>query len=410
MVSRNRLKTYGSVDSGHALYYNGSVLIDDEDGSSSPPVSLGSSRIIDVVDGTRNDHPLDISHLTLDQFAGFKGTVGIKGVGQNFEFLDYVPYLFSPRTNSVQISLPSLESSATTARARTNPNRPSISLPVLIGEMKDIPGLLKWIGKDLIGMKAVKRNYHQQVGNAYLAGAYGIAPLISDLKKSLDFQSQVAKRSDELKRLHSKGGLKRRITLFEESATGPKTRLSAYGQGNLSLYVRSQTKTTVKRWATLKWLPTSLPPVSPSDADYARQARSILLGMGPNSLDPSIPFWSGGRAGNDPWGALADAWELMPWSWLADWFSNTGDFIQSKRNAIPVTSSRCNVMTSRISTTTFTRNDLINSVSGGTATTRYETKSRFQSSGPSISADFPFLSGHQLSILGALGLQRLRLR
>lgn len=34
--------------------------------------------------------------------------------------------------------------------------------------------------------------------------------------------------------------------------------------------------------------------------------------------------------------ALATAWELMPWSWLADWFSNIGDVIAATNNSVPL--------------------------------------------------------------------------
>jgi hypothetical protein len=36
-------------------------------------------------------------------------------------------------------------------------------------------------------------------------------------------------------------------------------------------------------------------------------------------------------------GALAAAWELTPWSWLADWFSNVGDVIAATNNSVPCT-------------------------------------------------------------------------
>jgi hypothetical protein len=42
--------------------------------------------------------------------------------------------------------------------------------------------------------------------------------------------------------------------------------------------------------------------------------------------------------------ALATAWELTPWSWLTDWFSNIGDVIAATNNSVGLTWSKICVM------------------------------------------------------------------
>jgi hypothetical protein len=42
--------------------------------------------------------------------------------------------------------------------------------------------------------------------------------------------------------------------------------------------------------------------------------------------------------------ALATAWELTPWSWLADWFGNVGDVIAATNNSVGLTWSKIALM------------------------------------------------------------------
>lgn len=41
---------------------------------------------------------------------------------------------------------------------------------------------------------------------------------------------------------------------------------------------------------------------------------------------------------------LATAWQLMPWSWFADWFLGIDDALASQSNTIPVTGGQTCVM------------------------------------------------------------------
>jgi hypothetical protein len=61
-------------------------------------------------------------------------------------------------------------------------------------------------------------------------------------------------------------------------------------------------------------------------------------------------------------------------------------------------------MTKTLSTFSYTRTDSL-PFSGGTAENTYETKERFVGSS-SLNTNLPFLSGKQLSILGALAINR----
>lgn len=235
-----------------------------------------------------------------------------------------------------------------------------------------------------------------------MSGIYGIAPMISDIAGMMNFESHVQRRADELERLYSKGGLKRRVKLLNTVAKSAKSFVAVQSQVD-TVYARMQDVTTLEQWATVRWLPTSRPAQAFSKSDYAAQAKGLVLGLRRTA--------TGFSARNDAWSDLSDIWNLMPWSWMVDWFGNVGDYIDSNRNTVPAQSSRINVMTKTKTVRTYTRwSGSSTWHTGGDASFSRESKSRTQASGSTVAASLPFLSGSQLSILGALSLQRLRVR
>lgn len=401
MVSRTRVIERDSGTGGHAHWtYNGKDISVQNDVDTRD----GSSTCVDIVDGTRNDHTLAITHNRVERIDRVNGEQNPGNTVNNKVFKNYVPDLYRGSQFPTHLSIPKLSDAAqaTTAKARSNPSRPVVNLPVAIAELKDLPGLVKYLGTELVQRRKTRHNFHNQVGDAYMSGIYGIAPMISDIKGLLNFQTHVQRRAQELERLYSKGGLKRRIRLTEESATSTKANVPI-NNAVATLSARRQDVTTITQWATVRWLPTELPPSTLSKKGYEDQAKGLVLGLGRNATQL--------QARNDAWSDLSDIWNLMPWSWMVDWFSNVGDYLDSKRNSVPAQSSRINVMTTTKTIRTFTRIPGTNSwASGGGASFSKETKTRSQHPGTAVSANLPFLSGGQLSILGALALQRLRVR
>nr|UJQ85335.1 MAG: putative maturation protein [Leviviridae sp.] len=406
MTSRNRLLAPQYEESGSCVrYVTAGTPFFQHAGGSFP---ITEDRCVDVVDGTRNDHPLTITHLSAPFISPVYGDSGHPAGSAGYRFArDYICQLYRgfPTPSHLAYSIPSEAADATTLKARTNPSRPYVNVPLIIGEMKDLPGLLKYLGHDLIKSKKTIKNFHNHVGDAFMSGIYGIAPMISDGLKMTDFQKRVQKRTNELERLYSNGGLRRRVTLHKVVTKGAKSTVTVEGQLATLKAVR-QDVMVVERWGTIRWLPDELPPSRPSEDKYAQQAQDVLLGLGRH--------WSSGRlARNDGWSDMSDLWNLMPWSWMVDWFSNAGDFIDSKRNTIPASSSRINIMTKTTTTRSYIRHQGIDSFgyfNGGGASFVRETKVRSQQNGTALAASFPFLSGSQMSILGALAMQRLRVR
>lgn len=403
MVSRTRTRDTDNGTGGSAIWtYNGSDISTEIN----TPIATNRSACIDVIDGTRNDHPLSITHNTVVFIDRVNGELAPGNTLNNKIFKDYVPELYSANPFPAHLSIPRPSDAAqgTTAKARTNPSRPVVNLPVAIVELRELPSLIKYLGTELIQRKKTRHNFHNQVGDAFMSGIYGIAPMISDIKGLLGFQESVQRRAGELERLYSLGGLKRRIRLAQDTAKSTKA-ITTINNKVGTLYARRQDVTTVEQWATIRWLPTTLAPRSiASKGDYEDMAKGLVLGLSQNV--------KGLQARNDAWSDLSDIWNLMPWSWMADWFGNVGDFIDSNRNTIPAQSSRINVMTTTRTIRTFIRHPLLSNpwALGGNACFMKETKVRTPTSGTTIAASLPFLSEGQLSILGALGLQRLRVR
>lgn len=263
---------------------------------------------------------------------------------------------------------PTLGTMATRLLAMTNPSRPIVDLPLLLIEtLKDLPSLLRVEGNTLI-QRAASLNLNYQ---------FGIAPLVSDLGKLLDFTQQVALRTQELKALH-KGGLRRKRTLWQASA--PITLSSAHQSANAYIYGTHFVTQTGYYWGTVKWYPTTTPPAT--EGDMLSLARRAVLGL-------TIDF--------------STAWNLIPWSWLVDWCSNTGQYLIAHRNIVGAVPKYINIMRQRKVEATCRYTPAYSDVSDHQCSVVWKMRDRAT---PSLSAHLPFLSLRQLSILGSIGVLR----
>lgn len=308
------------------------------------------------------------------------------------EYKDYD--IHGSRAVGAHIALDSTSASAamSKAMARTNPSRAVVSVPTFIGELKDFPSLIRQGGN--LALKLKKRSKRlrrgkrlKEAADTYLAYKFAIAPMISDLQKLMNFQQSAQQRMDELDRLYSKGGLKRRV--FISSDSGSTSQQNVAVESTLSAVVRCNidTSTHMDRWCTLRWTPILGPGYS-NDKEKEQLAQRLVLGLNAHSL-------------------VTTAWELLPWSWMIDWFSNCQDLIEGHNNTVPaIAIGRC-TMTHYYTTISYRRSDNIDSLSGGSAMFTRESKYRVIGGGDTFEAHFPLFSGNQLSILGALSVSKL---
>lgn len=279
------------------------------------------------------------------------------------------------------------------AQGITNPNRPSVSIPTFIGELKDLPGLIRSFGlKHLKGVLQYGnwKAFPKEVAGKHLAWRWGIKPMISDLRKMMDFVGKAERRRQELKSLKANGTLNRSVKVDNSTDKEILNDQPLWSQG---ASVRGFRTTITKRrvWVSVKWKasdPASIPDPTPG---FDEAWKSVM--------------------GFNAHGAVATAWELLPWSWLIDWFAGIGDLIAAKNNAIGVTPTSTCVMceTRTVSYFTLTYCTPGVAVSGDIGGYRV-TKRRTPCATPSpINLSFlPLLEADKWSILGSLAIQRVK--
>lgn len=194
---------------------------------------------------------------------------------------------------------------ATQVAADTSPTRASVSVPNLL--LDSFPGVMRRVGDSLAKGRPVKRK-----GNSVAEANFGWDLLYRDVAALFKFGEQVEQRVDELNRVYSKGGLKRRRNVASTNATS--TQEGIYVQ-SFYVAVRANRVTTTRsrKWVTMRWVPNS--PNIPSSEGRLAQARLLVHG------------WSN---------APARVWDALPWSWAIDYFAGIGDWLNANANSIGV--------------------------------------------------------------------------
>lgn len=203
-------------------------------------------------------------------------------------------------------SAASLSAAGATAIARCKPTSPHFSLAQSLGELREgapsIPGVRSWENRTrpLLG----------SVGDEYLNYQFGWLPLVSDVRKFYESTTKSDRILDEYRR-----NANRKIRRGYDFPTTISTRT---GSGSIQIHPAnfglfapgtiSETVTT-KRWfrgAFRYYLP-------PTDSYQGRVRRKL-------------------QEANHLFGVLPTPevlWELTPWSWAIDWFTNVGDVMSN---------------------------------------------------------------------------------
>lgn len=249
-------------------------------------------------------------------------------------------------------------------------------------------------------------------GEFHLAVQFGWLPILKSAQNFVQAQSRGQKRLNQLIRDEGRN-IRRRtelpnlgssVEVTEQigsqpwSVTGMYPTFSSYnyaGNGERS-FSSTRLELYSRVWAvgSFRYL---LPP-GPRDVPWTRNMRRRLMG---SRITPSTLY------------------ELMPWSWLIDYFTNLGDFVEAVSGGVAdnLVSNYCFIMSNIGQKATVTATEYITPglPKGGlpskaiTAVTTKELDYKYRVSG----SPFGFgvtqgsLTPHQLGILGALGLSRL---
>lgn len=242
--------------------------------------------------------------------------------GDSYYRLAYKGNLVTGTPNSEGSSIASPESTnaqldalGTTAIARCAPTNPASNLATMLGELlKD--GLPSPVGAESWKARTLSA---KQAGSEYLNVQFGWAPLISDIRKFADAITHAEKILRQYER--DAGKLVRRRYDFPEITS---TKEEVYGNGSINRYfwpgvnffplkttatVTMRETVSKKQWfsgAFTYYLPTGYD--SRKELSRLRSYAQKLLGIEPT---PEV------------------LWELAPWSWAVDWFSNTGDVLKN---------------------------------------------------------------------------------
>jgi hypothetical protein len=270
------------------------------------------------------------------------------------------------------------------AAARTNPSRPHVNLPNYLFELRDTAELLYIAGRNLI----------QKSASYYLSYQFGWKPLIQDVLAFLTLHDAAERRSDELRRLSSSRGLRRRVDLGHDTfeSSGSREQLESFLFG---MWGTPHIETDIHYWAVCDWRPSTWYE-GLTNAEKSQQMRRQLIGIDSSQI-------------------LLEVWESLPWSWLFDWCSDISGWMIANNNSVAHLSHAVLVMVEQktkrkwkdLSFSGFPNGkpEAIDPTNPEQVSHRKFRRLAY----PTLTATIPFLTGRQLSILGSLAVTRLRL-
>lgn len=186
--------------------------------------------------------------------------------------------------------------------ARTNPTRPEYSIPVAIKELVDVTSLFSFAAK----------SFTKFVGGAYLNYRFGWLQFLNDVRKLAKIVDAVNSRVKELNSLTQHGGLRRRADLdaygvgYTSYNNNYRVIQSTYG---VTLYGSFTYHTQYKIWGSVRWYPQNYLEIPTDPADVWLAAVRQVFDL--EEIDSET------------------AYQLIPWSWLLDYFSNIGTLLAS---------------------------------------------------------------------------------
>lgn len=183
------------------------------------------------------------------------------------------------------------------ALSRVNFAKPVIYLPTFLWELKEFPRMLQDLGRVLsLGTK----HRASDVPGAHLAWQFGWAPLFGDLAILMDLGNAIEQNQKRFK--EAKARLKREGRLGVQEDRWTVTPSS----GVSGLSIRREWSRTVERWWSAHW-------------DVLEDYPDFLFGSIYDQYVNALGL-------NKPYGSI---WNAMPWSWLIDYFTNVGTFIEA---------------------------------------------------------------------------------
>jgi len=334
---------------------------------------------------------------------------------------------------------------AATGYKRTRPGNPVASLGQFIIELRDLPsipfrkafsrgfkypratgrsrrlnaakypsGVHVYPLQEIPGRLLSQLTNFRNLGSEYLNIVFGWKPFVNDIRKMYNLWYDIDKRIAQLVRENGKS-INRRATLEQDVSTvdgDPDSYPLPYvwvtgGPAGVFPFIpgrstwSGQRRTTTKVWYAANYR-YYVPDIGSSQWD--RRARTALFGASPT---PEL------------------LWEVLPWSWLIDWFSNVGDVISNMStnavdNLVQNYAYTMKHVKTEVSLSSLSYHEASEPGSAAhwpknevhaTSVYTVETKLRDGTGNPfGLNVKLPSLSTYQLSILAALGISRSKVR
>jgi len=270
-----------------------------------------------------------------------------------------------------------------TAIKKSIPDVPDFSLPRFIGELRE--GLPK-----IPGMAVRSERKLRSVGGEYLNYQFGVMPTVSDVQKLIEllfhpntkaFIERTLDKEFRVRKVLDKGSS---YTTTDLSGSAEMNTVSGFVGTPSGNQRRTQ---SYRIWSSVTFKQLQVNRLQSLINDLERQ-----LGMG------VVP-------------TAIDLWNLVPWSWFVDWFTNLNHVITNlsylEKNGLYLKYGYIMGTFEDVTTVTQTR-----SIGGVTHTTtgtaHYVRKYRVGASPFGFGLTWKDFDPFQLSILGALGISRLR--
>jgi hypothetical protein len=261
--------------------------------------------------------------------------------------------------------------------SRTNPMRPTFSVPVYIKELAEIGSMFHFAAKSFAGF----------LGSSYLNYRFGWQQFLRDITTLDKIMGEISSRMQELQSLQKHGGLRRHINLEKRvnHAFIPSVITSSvYGHT-----ARASMKAThrIRIHGSVRW--TCSKDFADDIAELGELRKAIRLVFDLEAPDPET------------------VWNMIPFSWLADYFINIGSWLGANAGGVDLVPNDVCIMRDYHARAVYTplppSSGTMTYQGRGTYNLRHRSRDVVYTLGPSFpSFRTDFLSWNQWKIIGAL--------
>lgn len=222
-----------------------------------------------------------------------------------------------PIFESYTSQMPTLSELAMKAAGSSSPAKPHVALPVSLLELRELPRSLFFMLERMEPEFALvrKRGGHRikrppklrprrDVSNNQTVGYdFGLMPVVRDIVNLFSLPKFVDDRIDRIRA--NAGVLREHRNVHSHSIKTVQEGIPFNTAHGISVQSRKSITYSESARGTVVWTPKKSV-YTTSDQEMRDKAMALALGLSPTQL-------------------VYNMWELLPWSWLMDWFGNTGD-------------------------------------------------------------------------------------